>query len=117
MAAPKHVSGTLVNMKSFAGKLAIENEASKHSHEALQVLLEIMHDADQPALARLKSVETLLAYAHGKPVDRIALSAVTSTNDTTQYNLLSTRELLQLVAGNIRQPIESTADTQDVSGD
>jgi len=116
MAVPhKRIMHTSVN--TWNGKLALELECQKFAHQAVSALVSILNDVEQPAQHRIAAAAQILDRGYGKPVDRIALSSVTSTTNTDQYNLLSTRELLQLLAGNIRAPIESSADNLDVSGE
>lgn|SRR3990167_1418960 len=102
-----------VNVRSWSGRVAIEAVAQRHSNKAIQALVDILQDEDQPAVARIKAAETILAYGYGRPVDRLAVAQINgdSGQDITR---LSTRDLIAY-AYRLKEPIDTSYQIADDS--
>lgn len=71
----RHMTGPYkrVTKKSF------QELVRAHTEEAVNFLVNALHDEDTPASERYKAAELLLAHGHGKPVDRQVVATMEGT--------------------------------------
>jgi hypothetical protein len=112
MAQPKHISGQLVNIHHFKGKLSVELECQKYAQDAINALVDILNDEYAKGSDRIKAAETILSRAYGTPMQRSVQLTLDNTA-STGHSQLNTRQLLQLMADKL-QVSDITADYQEV---
>jgi hypothetical protein len=86
--------------------LAVRDQAQQHGEEAIEVLAEIMRQADAPPAARISAASEILNRGYGRPVDQRAMVILSrSTNlDIAAQDMpmdVLLQELARLVDGGL----------------
>lgn len=79
--------------------LAVRDQAQQHGEEAIEVLAEIMRQADAPPAARISAASEILNRGYGRPVDQKAMVLLSHNADGMRaLHELPTEDLLAELA-------------------